>query len=264
MRLGMIGCGNMAAAMIKGILDKGLALPEEILASDLSAVARDRGTALGVTVTEDNRKTAAWAEILVVAVQPQFYGAVLEEIRDCRPSGQVVVTIAPGISTEWVEKRLGADVKVIRTMPNTPAMVGEGMTAVCCNRHVEQGELERVLGLLGGFGRAERIPERLMDAVVSVGSSSPAYVFLFIEAMADAAVADGIPRDTAYRFAAQAVLGSAKLVLETGKHPGELKDMVYSPGGTTIEAVRSLEKNGFRGSVMEAMRACTEKAKRMV
>lgn len=264
MRLGMIGCGNMAAAMIKGILDKGLALPEEILASDLSAAARDRGTALGVTVTEDNRKTAAWAEILVVAVKPQFYGAVLEEIRDCRPSGQVVVTIAPGISTEWVEKRLGAETKVIRTMPNTPAMVGEGMTVVCCNRNVEQGELERVLGLLGGFGRAEQIPERLMDAAVSVGSSSPAYVFLFIEAMADAAVADGIPRDTAYRFAAQAVLGSAKLVLETGKHPGELKDMVCSPGGTTIEAVRSLEKNGFRGSVMEAMRACTEKAKRMV
>ena len=158
MRLGMIGCGNMAAAMIKGILDKGLALPEEILASDLSAAARDRGTALGVTVTEDNRKTAAWAEILVVAVKPQFYGAVLEEIRDCRPSGQVVVTIAPGISTEWVEKRLGAETKVIRTMPNTPAMVGEGMTAVCCNRNVEQGELERVLGLLGGFGRAEQIP----------------------------------------------------------------------------------------------------------
>ena len=264
MRLGMIGCGNMAAAMIKGILDKGLALPEEILASDSNAAARARGTALGVAVTEDTRKAAAWAEILVVAVKPQFYGAVLEEIRDCRPSGQVVVTIAPGISTEWVEHRLGAGVKVVRTMPNTPAMVGEGMTAVCCNRNVEQGELDRILGLLDGFGRAEQIPERLMDAAVSVGSSSPAYVFMFIEAMADAAVADGMPRAAACRIAAQAVLGSAKMVLETGKHPGELKDMVCSPGGTTIEAVRSLERHGFRGCVMEAMRACTEKAKRMV
>ncbi len=209
MRLGMIGCGNMAAAMIKGILDKGLALPEEILASDRNAAARARGTALGVAVTEDNRKAAAWAEILVVAVKPQFYGAVLEEISDCR-------------STEWVEHRLGAGVKVVRTMPNTPAMVGEGMTAVCCNRNVEQGELDRILGLLDGFGRAEQIPERLMDAAVSVGSSSPAYVFMFIEAMADAAVADGMPRAAACRIAAQAVLGSAKMVLETGKHPGEL------------------------------------------
>ncbi len=264
MRLGMIGCGNMASAMIRGILEKKLALPEELLASDPGGEARERGRAMGIAVTGDNRETAAWADILVIAVKPLFYGEVLEQIRDCRREGQVAVTIAPGISTEWVERILGSDAKIVRTMPNTPAMVGEGMTAVCCNRNVQERELEQVCGLLGGFGRVERIPERLMDAAVSVGSSSPAYVFLFIEAMADAAVADGMPRASAYRFAAQAVLGSARMVLETGKHPGELKDMVCSPGGTTIEAVRCLERSGFRGSVMEAMRACTEKARHMV
>ena len=148
-------------------------------------------------------------------------------------------------------------------MPNTPALVGEGITAACYNEFVTEEELETVVNLLKGFGRCEVISENLMDVVVSVSSSSPAYVFMFIEAMADAAVADGMPRAQAYEFAAQAVLGSAKMVLETGKHPGELKDMVCSPAGTTIEAVRVLEEKGMRSAVFEAMKACTRKAKGM-
>ncbi len=149
----------------------------------------------------------------------------------------------------------------MRTMPNTPALVGEGITALCRNENVTEEELDRVVTIMKGFGKCEVISEGLMDVVVSVSSSSPAYVFMFIEAMADAAVADGMPRAQAYEFAAQAVLGSAKMVLETGKHPGELKDMVCSPGGTTIEAVRVLEEKGMRSAVIEAMKACTAKAK---
>ena len=148
-------------------------------------------------------------------------------------------------------------------MPNTPALVGEGITGVCRNRRVEDGELEQVCRILRSCGETEVLSEHLMDVVVSVSGSSPAYVFLFIEAMADAAVADGMPRAQAYKFASQAILGSARMVLETGRHPGELKDMVCSPGGTTIEAVRVLEEKGFRSAVIEAMKACVRKAKGM-
>ena len=143
------------------------------------------------------------------------------------------MTIAPGQTLERLEGLFGKSLKLIRTMPNTPALVGEGMTAVCKNKEVTGEELQYVCKILGGFGKVEVVEEHLMDVVVSVSGSSPAYVFMFIEAMADAAVADGMPRKQAYEFAAQAVLGSAKMVLETGKHPGELKDMVCSPGGTT-------------------------------
>ena len=148
-------------------------------------------------------------------------------------------------------------------MPNTPAMVGEGMTAVCPNHSVTEEELDTVLTLLSSFGKAEVIPENLIDVATAVSGSSPAYIFLAIEAMADGAVADGMPRNKAYRFAAQAVLGSAKMVLETGKHPGELKDMVCSPGGTTMEAVRVLEEKGLRSALIEAEKACVRKARAM-
>ena len=159
---------------------------------------------------------------------------------------------------EQLEEQFGKDVKIVRTMPNTPAMVGEGMTAVCPNEHLTEDEIAYVKSLLESFSRAEIVPERLMDVVTAVSGSSPAYVFMLIEAMADAAVSGGMPRKQAYQFAAQAVLGSAKMVLDTGKHPGELKDMVCSPAGTTIEAVRTLEELGFRSSIIEAMKVCEE------
>ena len=173
------------------------------------------------------------------------------------------MTIAPGKTLEWMEKQFGRPLKIIRTMPNTPALVGEGITAVCCNGNVTEEDWNKAAAMIQSFGKCEVVPEHLMDVVTSVSGSSPAYVFMFIEAMADAAVADGMPRNQAYKFAAQAVLGSAKMVLETGTHPGELKDMVCSPGGTTIEAVRVLEEKGMRSAVFEAMKACTKKAKGM-
>ena len=151
--------------------------------------------------------------------------------------------------------------RLVRTMPNTPAFVGEAMAALCPNKMVTEEDLAAVKTIFESFGKASVVPENMIDVVTGVSGSSPAYVFMFIEALADAAVLEGMPRAQAYEFAAQAVLGSAKLVLESGKHPGELKDMVCSPGGTTIEAVRVLEDSGFRGAVIEATKACIDKAR---
>ena len=194
----------------------------------------------------------------MLSVKPQFYEDAIAGIKDYIRDDQIIVTLAPGKTLAWLEEKFGKPVKIVRTMPNTPALVGEGMTAACPNQYVTEEEKEYVLQILGAFGKVEVVPERLIDAVVAVSGSAPAYVFMMIEAMADAAVAEGMPRAQAYEFAAQAVYGSAKMVLETGKHPGELKDMVCSPAGTTIEAVRVLEKEGFRSALIEAMKACAD------
>lgn len=262
MKLGFIGCGNMAVAMIGGITANGICSAEDIFASDTYAPALEKARdQLQIKVSGDNKTVVNEADILFLAVKPQYYEAVINEIKDCIQDNQIIVTIAPGKTLDWLSKTFGRSLKIIRCMPNTPALVGEGITGVCSNDLVTAKELELVCGILSGFGKAEVLPEKLMDVVVAVSGSSPAYVFMFIEAMADAAVADGMPRAQAYQFAAQAVYGSAKMVLETGKHPGELKDMVCSPGGTTIEAVRVLEQKGFRSAVIEAMKACTTKSK---
>ena len=261
-KIGFIGCGNMASAIIQGIVKKTDIKNEEIIVSDASEVAISKAADnIGVNATLSNTRVVSESDVLFLSVKPQFYETVLNEIKDKVSPSQIIVTIAPGKTLAWIQSILGDNVKVVRTMPNTPALVGEGVTGVCRNANVTDEDFTYVMGLLSSFGMTEAIPESLMDVCVSVSGSSPAYVFMFIEAMADAAVADGMPRDKAYKFAAQSVLGSAKMVLETGKHPGELKDMVCSPGGTTIEAVRVLEDKGFRSAVIEAMKACTAKAK---
>ena len=211
----------------------------------------------------DNRGTAQFADVLFLAVKPQYYEEVIREIAGAVRDDEIIVTIAPGKTLAWLEKTFGRSLKIIRTMPNTPAMVREGMVGLCPNDRVTEEELSKVRRLCESFGKTEVISEKLMDVVTAVAGSSPAYVFLMIEAMADGAVADGMPRDKAYRFAAQAVLGSAKMVLETGRHPGELKDMVCSPGGTTMEAVRVLEEKGFRSALIEAEKACVQKSREM-
>ena len=264
MKLGFIGTGNMAGAIMGGVIKSGLFKPEEIIGADLLEAGREKvKTLYGIHVTADNKEAVEKAETIILSVKPQFYESVIAEIKDIIKPEQIVITIAPGKTLEWLAKQFGKDVKLVRTMPNTPAMVGEGMTAACRNEFVTDEELEGAKKILSAFGKVEVVSEHLMDVVVSVSGSSPAYVFMFIEALADAAVADGMPRAQAYQFAAQAVLGSAKMVLETGKHPGELKDMVCSPGGTTIEAVRVLEEKGLRSAVIEAMKACTDIAKKM-
>mgnify|MGYP002734888022 CR=1 FL=1 len=264
MRIGFIGCGNMAKAMISGILKNQLTEKENITASDISEGSRKVSQEqLGINITASNLEVVANSDVLFLSVKPQYYETVINEIKDAVGADQIVVTIAPGKTLAWLSEQFEKDVKIVRCMPNTPALVGEGMTAATPNAFVTKEELETVVSILNSFGKTEVIGEYLMDAVVSVSGSSPAYVYMMIEAMADGAVADGMPRDMAYKFAAQAVMVSAKMVLESGKHPGELKDMVCSPAGTTIEAVRTLEKEGFRSSVMEAMKVCTAKAKGM-
>ncbi len=262
MKLGFIGCGNMASAMIGGILSKGDIKKEDIAVYDVSFDARKKvESVFGVRVESGNVEVTKFADVLILAVKPAYMAGVIEEIADAVGGDTIVVTLAPGQTLSLVTDAFKKSVKVIRTMPNTPAMAGEGMTALCKNRFVTDGELEEVKKLFESFGRAEVVSESLMDAVCGVSGSSPAFVFMFIEAMADAAVAEGMPRAQAYKFAAQSVYGSAKLVLETNKHPAELKDMVCSPGGTTIEGVGVLESGGFRSLVMEAVRAAAEKSK---
>lgn len=267
MKIGFIGLGNMATAIIGGILKNGLVNPADIIGSaHTEATVKKAVEQYQITGAFDNKEVAAYADYLVLAVKPQMYPAVIEEIRQVVRKDTVIISIAPGKTLQWLADLFIKDIheiKLVRCMPNTPALVMEGCTGVCFGETVLDQEKETVMQLLNSFGKAIEVPENLMDTVVGVSGSSPAYVFMFIEAMADAAVADGMPRKLAYEFAAQSVLGSAKMVLETGKHPGELKDMVCSPGGTTIEAVRVLEKNGLRSSVMEAQKACVAKAKGM-
>ena len=264
MKLGFIGTGNMAGAIMGGIIKKGIFTPEEIIGADIMESGRKKvQDTYGIRVTPDNLEVVSQAEVVILSVKPQYYADTIAKIKDSVRDDQIIITIAPGKTLTWLKEQFGKNVKMVRTMPNTPALVGEGMTAACPNEYMTKEEIAYVLTLLESFGRVEIIPERLMDTVVSVSGSSPAYVFMFIEAMADAAVSGGMPRAQAYQFAAQAVLGSAKMVLETGKHPGELKDMVCSPAGTTIEAVRVLEEKGFRSSVIEAMKTCEEISKSM-
>ncbi len=263
MKVGFIGAGNMAKAMIGGMLQKQLLQKEEIIASSATQGTADKVAGqFGIKTTLDNREVAK-ADIVIIAVKPIYCEKVINEIKDEITEKQIVVTIVAGRSLAWLRETFGKPVKLIRTMPNTPALVGEAVTALCPGELVSSEETERVCALFRGFGKAEVIEERLMDAVVAVSGSSPAYVFMFIEAMADAAVAEGMPRAQAYQFAAQSVLGSAKMVLETGKHPGELKDMVCSPAGTTIAGVCKLEEKGFRSSIMECMKACADKSRNM-
>lgn len=262
--IGFIGCGNMARAMITGLLSSQTTTADEIMASNrtkskLEAAKKD----FNIRTAQDNKEVARFADILVLAVKPNKYKTVVEEIKDSVKKNAIVVTIAAGIKIETVEKFFQRKVKIVRSMPNTPAIVGEGMTALCCNDLVTEEEMEAVLSIFTSFGQAEVIDEELMDVVTAVAASSPALVYMFIEALTDGAVLKGMPREQSYRLVSQAVLGAAKMVLETGKHPGQLKDSVCSAGGTAIEAIYALEKKGFRGHVIESIECCTDKAARL-
>lgn len=261
-KIGFIGCGNMATAMLAGMLKAEVCMPNDIIVSRRSESALQQlSVQYGVLTTTDNIE-AANADFVVLAVKPVYYAQVIDQLKAHISDDQVIVTIAPGFELDKLTKMFGKPIKLIRTMPNTPALVGEGMTAIVCGDSVTDLERSELNRLFSAFGKTEFVEERLMDAVVAVSGSSPAYIYLFLEAMADAAVLEGMPRTQAYRFAAQAVLGSAKMLLETGKHPGELKDAVCSPGGTTIEAVKVLEQKGMRAAVMDAMHACADKCKK--
>ncbi|WP_096155438.1 MULTISPECIES: pyrroline-5-carboxylate reductase [Bacillus] len=260
--IGFIGCGKMAQAIIQGLLSSKVVQPSQIIASAKTIATRTHvQKAFNIQITENNREVAEVADTIILAVKPDLHKEVIEQIKNYIQPNTIIVTIAAGITLNFLETQFQKQVKAIRVMPNTPSLVGEGMSAICVNEQVSENELTLVTQIFESFGKAELIEEKLMDAIPAVSASSPAYVYMFIEALADGAVKQGIPRKQAYKLAAQAVLGAAKMVLETNQHPGELKDNVCTPGGATIEAVEALERTGFRASVLSAMEACTKKSK---
>jgi len=264
MKLGIIGFGNMAEAILGGILESCFIVKEDVTTSGKDEVMLKKASEkYGIAVSEDNKAVVEDADVVLLSVKPQIMSEVIEEIKDVCTPDKLVISIAAGKTQKWLEDAFGGKRKIVRCMPNTPALVGEGCTGICFSDSVMEDEKEYALKLFSCIGKAQEVPEKLMDVVVGVSGSAPAYVFMFIEAMADAAVEMGMPRKQAYEFAGQAVLGSAKLLLETGKHPGELKDMVCSPAGTTIAAVRVLEEKGMRAAVMDAVIKCIERSREL-
>lgn len=262
--IGFIGAGNMGQAIIGGIVNSKLVNPQNIIVADINEDSLvNLKEKYSVKVTTDNIEVVKTADIIILAIKPNLFNLVISEIKDRIRENMVIVSIAAGKTIKNIEEEFNRDIRLIRVMPNTPALVREGMSAICVNKNVSDNDLNNVVEIFESLGEAEVIDEKLMDSVIAVSGSSPAYIYILIEAMADAAVMEGMPRKQAYKFAAQTVLGSAKMVLDTNIHPGELKDMVCSPGGTTIEAVAVLENKGFRSSVIEAMRVCAKKSRNM-
>jgi pyrroline-5-carboxylate reductase len=262
MNIGLIGSGNMATAITGGLINADIAKGENLFICDASQDALDRikKSFPAVNTSRDNLAFLDRIDFLFLAVKPHIYTPVIQQIKESLPESVIVITIAAGQTRKSVLSRFGRTVKLVRTMPNTPALVGEGMIAACPGENLSAEEVNQVMTILEAMGKVEKLPESLFDSFTALCGSGPAYVYMFIEALADGAVREGIPRDKAYTMAAQTVLGSARMVLETGEHPGRLKDQVCSPGGTTIEAVGTLEETGFRSSVMEAVRAATRRS----
>jgi pyrroline-5-carboxylate reductase len=262
--IGFIGSGKMAQSMIQGMITSEAVFPNQIIASAVTEETLQKvSESYGIMVTTDNGEVARKADFLILAVKPHLYSVVIEEIKGVIKPNVVIITIAAGTSLDFMESQLSKEVKVIRAMPNTPSLVGAGMTAICPNQSITKQELNVVIDLFNSFGKTECVEEKLMDAIPAISGSSPAYVFMMIEALADGGVMQGFQRDVAKKLAAQAVLGAAKMVLETDMHPAVLKDNVCTPGGATIEAVASLEKNHFRATILDAMDSCTNKAMKL-
>lgn len=263
-KIGFIGCGNMGKAMISGLLSSKEVRSGDIIASVSSKASKERlENEFNILVTTDNIKVASESNILFLGVKPHLYKTVIDEVKSYLKDDVIIISIAAGLSLKDIESYLDKDYKIVKTMPNTPALVKEAMCAICPNKNITKEDLNLVLKLYESFGEVEVLEEKHFHAFTALCGSSPAYVFMFIEAMADAAVKLGLPREKSYKMASQAILGSAKVALDSKKHPGELKDMVCSPGGTTIEAVIELESLGFRNSVIKAIEKCEEKSRHM-
>lgn len=262
-KIGFIGMGNMGYAILKGLLK--FYNKEELIFTDVNADKMNQVTEeTGVPHVDSNAECANSCKYLVLAVKPQYYQPVLQNIINVVTPKHIIISIAPGITIAQLKESLGIDRRIVRAMPNTPALVGEGMTGVSYNpAQFSDEEKATIEEFFRSFGRVKMVEERLINAVACASGSSPAYVYMFIEALADSAVKYGLPRQDAYEMVAQTVLGSAKMVLETGMHPGALKDNVCSPGGTTIEGVSALEEYGFRNAIIKASDACYDKCKRL-
>ncbi len=262
--LGFLGAGQMATALARGFLRAGLVTAERIWASDVSPAAAARFVEqTGGRTVPDNATLADRAPVLVLAVKPAQVPAVLAEVGPRLTPAHLLISIAAGVALHRLEAALPAGTRVVRVMPNSPALIGAGATAFARGRAATPADAEVVQRLFSAVGLAAEVTEPLLDAVTGLSGSGPAYAFQMIEALSDGGVAAGLPRELATRLAAQTLLGAARLVLETGQHPGALKDMVTSPGGTTIEGLHELEKAGVRGALINAVRAAAEKARRL-
>lgn len=263
-RIGFIGTGKMASALAKGMVDQKTVTAEQVTGTDPFPEARKSfEAAVGCQTVEAPAKVLAAADVVFIAVKPDKVEEVLVALNPHLSTSHLVISIAAGVPLATFEDNLVSGAKVIRVMPNTPAMVGAAAAGYSLGHHAtsEDGKLTETL--LSAVGIAVQVPESLLDAVTGLSGSGPAFVYQIIEALSDGGVAAGLPRDTATRLAAQTVLGSAKMVLETGHHPGALKDMVTSPGGTTIEGVHELEKGGLRATLMNAVRAAAAKSRKL-
>jgi len=262
-KIAFLGGGNMAEALIKGLIAGGAARPEHILVSDVSA---DRLAHLHTTygvVQKGNVEAAREAEVVILSVKPQVIERVLVEIASVVDDRKIIVSIAAGIVISKIEKALKAGSHIVRVMPNTPALVLAGAAAIAGGKHATSDDLALTQSIFNSVGRAVVVEEKLMDAVTGLSGSGPAYVFMIIDSLSDAGVKAGLPRQLALELAAQTVYGAAKMVLETKEHPGKLRDMVTSPGGTTIEGLHALEKGKLRATLMNAVEAATLRSKEL-
>jgi len=265
-KIGFIGAGNMGKAIINGLLNSNFISRDNILASEISKqIAEKVSSELGITVFTNNKELVKNSDIIILCVKPHFIQTVIESIKDCLTENKLIISIAAGISTGFIEKIIESKIPVIRVMPNTPALVGEGMAAVCKGQYVSDEQIKFVLELFSKVGRSIEIQEKLINAVTGISGSGPAFIYTIIEALADGGVKLGLPKNIALELAAQTTLGSAKMVLETGKHPAILKDEVTTPGGTTIAGLMVMEENKVRSvlsqTVQEAARVAGELGK---
>ncbi|HSN15527.1 MAG TPA: pyrroline-5-carboxylate reductase [Anaeromyxobacteraceae bacterium] len=263
-KIAFLGSGNMAEALVKGLLGSGTAAEDEIVCAEPREERReDLRRRYGVEVTADNVSAVERASIVVLSVKPQTMDALLEEIATAIDHQKLVISIAAGVPIATIAGKLGAGVRIVRTMPNTPALVAAGATALARGAHATDQDLAQALSLFEAVGTAVVVDEPLLDAVTGLSGSGPAFVFLAIEALADGGVKVGLTRQVAMALAAQTVMGAAKLVIETGEHPGRLKDMVTSPGGTAIAGVHALETGGLRSALIGAVEAATRRSKEL-
>ncbi len=264
LKIGFLGGGAMAGAILAGLLKKGIFLPENIYVTDISTerlkYLRD---SYGVNTSQDNTAVVPEVDIMVLAVKPQITGAVLKEIAGVVKPGHTLVSIAAGISTAMLESYLNTPLAVVRVMPNAPALVGEGVSALCPGSQAGRGDMDRAMAIFNAVGRAVELPEHMMDAVTGLSGSGPAYMFVVLEALSDAGVKVGLPRDAALLLAAQTMLGSARMLIEAEGHPAKMKEMVTTPGGTTIEGLYALEQAGLRGTLMKAVEAATRRSREL-
>ena len=262
-KIGFIGGGNMAEAIIKGLLEGNVAA-EAIMVAEPLPLRRDfLSTEYAAVVSDDNLEVARKADIIILAVKPQMAGSVLSGLEPAISADKLVISIMAGIATGFIEESLTNGIKVVRAMPNTPALLQAAATAICPARKANGADLDTASAIFELVGTVATVPEKLMDAVTGLSGSGPAYVYSFIEALADAGVREGLPRDVAAELAAQTVIGAARMVTETGEHPALLREKVTSPGGTTIAGVYALENGRFRGTVMDAVHAAAVRSKEL-